>query len=340
MRLAPGLHRIGSDFVNCYLVEDRAGVTIIDAGLPGHWRELEAELSELGRSLDDVRGIVLTHGDTDHIGFAERLRQRAGIPVYVHELDAARARGEIKKPNSGWGHIKVRPLLGFLWYSGRRGGLRIRPVAEVVTFTDGATLDLPGSPQIIHMPGHTPGSVAVHVPTVDAVFVGDTMTTRDVLTGEVVDDPRPSRSSRRRLVRLSQVWRPYRRPGCYPVTGRRGTVGSPTHSRSFDGLSLVSDERRPSRDLPYDHVVDRELEEAVVVEFPLRGERWVAVTTPGDRIPSHGVNMLGQRYAYDLLKVDGRKGVHYHPAGLLRDLLIGGAQLAHGQLLIRQNVDD
>ena len=62
----------------------------------------------------------------------------------------------------------------------------------------------------------------------------------------------------------------------------------------------------------------------MVVEFPLRGERWVAVTTPGDRIPSHGVNMLGQRYAYDLLKVDERKGVHYHPAGSLRGLLIGG----------------
>jgi hypothetical protein len=89
-------------------------------------------------------------------------------------------------------------------------------------------------------------------------------------------------------------------------------------------LSLVGDDPRPSRELSCDHRVDRELEEAVVVEFPLRGERWVAVTTPGDRIPSHRVNMLGERYAYDLLKVDERKGVHYHPAGSLRGLLIGG----------------
>ena len=72
MRLAPGLHRIGSDVVNSYFVEQAAGITIIDAGLPGHWRELEQELTQLGRSLDDIRGIVLTHGDTDHIGFAER----------------------------------------------------------------------------------------------------------------------------------------------------------------------------------------------------------------------------------------------------------------------------
>ncbi|HSL33518.1 MAG TPA: M23 family metallopeptidase [Candidatus Limnocylindrales bacterium] len=67
-----------------------------------------------------------------------------------------------------------------------------------------------------------------------------------------------------------------------------------------------------------------ELAGAVVVEFPLRGERWVAVTSPGDRIPSHGVDMLGQRFAYDLLKVDERKGIHFHPAGTLRGATIGG----------------
>jgi glyoxylase-like metal-dependent hydrolase (beta-lactamase superfamily II) len=191
MKLADGLHRIGSDIVNSYLVEDAAGVTIVDAGLPGHWRELEKELTHLGRSLDDVRGIVLTHGDTDHIGFAERLRQQNGVSVYIHELDAARARGEVKKPNLGWGPIKVRPLIGFLWYSARHGGLRIPPVREVVTFTDGAVLELPGSPRIIHIPGHTPGSVAVHVPTADALMVGDAMTTGNVLTGELGPRPAP-----------------------------------------------------------------------------------------------------------------------------------------------------
>ena len=66
-----------------------------------------------------------------------------------------------------------------------------------------------------------------------------------------------------------------------------------------------------------------ELDGAVVVDFPLRGERWVAVNTPGDRVPSHGTDMLGQRFAYDLLMVDTRRGLRYHPAGILRGFLIG-----------------
>lgn len=60
-----------------------------------------------------------------------------------------------------------------------------------------------------------------------------------------------------------------------------------------------------------------------IVDFPLRGEGWMAVTTHAIKVPSHGVDILGQRYAYDLLKVDQRPRAHYHPAGSLRGLLVG-----------------
>jgi murein DD-endopeptidase MepM/ murein hydrolase activator NlpD len=61
----------------------------------------------------------------------------------------------------------------------------------------------------------------------------------------------------------------------------------------------------------------------VVVAFPLRGEGWVAVTSPADRVPSHGTDLLGQRYAFDFIRTDGRAGLRYHPAGALRTLLLG-----------------
>jgi hypothetical protein len=61
----------------------------------------------------------------------------------------------------------------------------------------------------------------------------------------------------------------------------------------------------------------------VVVGFPLQGE-WTAVRTPAHRIPSHGTDLLGQRYAFDFVRPDHRRGLHLHPAGTLRTILLGG----------------
>jgi glyoxylase-like metal-dependent hydrolase (beta-lactamase superfamily II) len=191
MQIASGLYRVGSPMVNSYLVVDGDGVTIIDAGLPGYWKPLQAELASIGKSLSDVRALILTHGDTDHIGFAARLSHETGLAAHLHAADVDRARLEVKKPNSGWGPVKAGALAGFLWYSSRHGGLRIKPATELKTITDGEVLDVPGSPRIIATPGHTPGSVAVHVPAVDALFLGDTMTTRNVLSGATGPRPAP-----------------------------------------------------------------------------------------------------------------------------------------------------
>jgi glyoxylase-like metal-dependent hydrolase (beta-lactamase superfamily II) len=190
MQIAKGLHRIGSDTVNSYLVVDSDGVTIIDAGLPRYWNLLSRELAQLGLTLDDVRALILTHGDSDHIGFAGRLSREKGIPAYLFPADDDRAHLKVKKPSSGWGPVKVGPLAGFMWYSALHGGLKIPPAGDLRPVEDGQVLDVPGKPRIIHVPGHTPGSVAVHVPAVDALFIGDTMTTRNVLTG--VTGPKPA----------------------------------------------------------------------------------------------------------------------------------------------------
>lgn len=212
MKLAPHLHRLGNDVVASYLVDLPEGITLVDAGLPGHWSDLQRKLTELGRPLSDIRGLVLTHGDGDHIGFAERLRSEADVPVFVHSADAHRVRtGE--KPKTPMGPARIGPMLGFFAYSLRKNALRTRHVSEVVTVADGQVLDLPGSPVVIGMPGHSPGSIAVHIPAADAVFVGDALTTRHVLTGRVgpqpapfTDEPEEATASLDRLAALSASW--------------------------------------------------------------------------------------------------------------------------------------
>jgi glyoxylase-like metal-dependent hydrolase (beta-lactamase superfamily II) len=190
MELNASLHRIGNDIVAAYLVVTPEGVTVIDAGLAGHWHELLAELTSMGRTLEDVKGVILTHGDSDHIGFAERLRRDHGVPVYVHASDAGRAKGG-PKPANAKQSMRLGPLLGFMAYALRKGGMRTAWLTEVLEVHGGEMLDLPGSPQIIGLPGHSEGSIAVYVPAADALFVGDGLTTRHVLTGKKGPQPAP-----------------------------------------------------------------------------------------------------------------------------------------------------
>jgi murein DD-endopeptidase MepM/ murein hydrolase activator NlpD len=76
--------------------------------------------------------------------------------------------------------------------------------------------------------------------------------------------------------------------------------------------------------------IPSELQGARVVDFPLRGE-WMAVQSPATRIPSHGTDMLAQRYAFDLIRFDPQPGGAYRPAGGVRALLFGiPTREAHG----------
>ncbi len=156
MQLAPSLHRLGSSsLVNSYLVEDAGAITVIDAGLRGLWKDLLRELEAMGRSPVDIRALLLTHGDVDHLGFAERLRQEHGVPVFVAAADAAEARGEVPKPAAVRDRMRLVPMAKFLVYGLTHGGLRSTPIKEVTPIDEAMTLDVPGAPAVIPLPGHS-----------------------------------------------------------------------------------------------------------------------------------------------------------------------------------------
>lgn len=183
MKIAPGIHRIGEDStVNAYLVEEAGEVTIVDAAMPGFYDDIPRELAAMGRRVEDVRAVVLTHGHSDHLGFAERIRTERRVPVWIHETDAALARGETST-STKMGKIRLAPLLGFLWLGVRKGGLKRPVVKEVATYGDGAVLDIPGHPRVTLLPGHTPGSAALDMPDLNALFVGDAFATYCVTDG-------------------------------------------------------------------------------------------------------------------------------------------------------------
>ena len=185
-RIAEGLHRLGTDLINFYLVEDTTGLTVVDAGLPSYYDKLAACLEESGRAWEDIRALVLTHAHFDHVGFAERLRSEHGVPVLVHAADEQLARTQKVGSRDGSMLPYLRypaawRLLGLMATAGLPKKVRI---ADVQTFGGGEQLDVPGRPRVIHAPGHTEGCVALHFEGHGAMLAGDVLCSRNPLTGK------------------------------------------------------------------------------------------------------------------------------------------------------------
>ena len=219
MEVAPRIRRVGAEVISSYVVEDAGELTLVDAGGPNDWPALLAELAAMGRSLDDVRAVLLTHAHEDHIGFAERARQ-AGITPRIHEADAALARGEEKTKRSMVGPYRPGPLISVLVEYARRGLLRVPRIQEVATFGDGATLDVPGAPRVVHLPGHTLGSSALQFAAHDALFSGDAINTYAVTSGRT--GPQLSPFNRDRAQALESIGRLREVEATYVLPGHGG----------------------------------------------------------------------------------------------------------------------
>lgn len=182
MQIGDRIHRVGGAYVNFYVIEDGGRLTVVDAGLPGYCDDLDQLIRRNGWSVTDIEAILLTHAHQDHIGLAERLRTQADATVRVHAADIPMARGEVKTavPRLPFWHLH---LLRTAFAGVRAGMLKVPPVTVVSAFDDGEVLDLPGRPRVIHMPGHTTGSCAIHSAGRSALFAGDALATVDIITG-------------------------------------------------------------------------------------------------------------------------------------------------------------
>jgi glyoxylase-like metal-dependent hydrolase (beta-lactamase superfamily II) len=208
MEVADGIHRFGTRMVNWYLIERGGRLTLVDAGMRGYWPQLTRALDALGRKVEEVEAVVLTHAHADHIGFAHQVKANSDATVWVHEGDAEP--GLRRFPPM---RLYLRPTAWPLLAHGLRNGLLATPdAAEVRTFTGGEVLDVPGRPRVHHLPGHTRGNCALHLPDANVVFSGDALVTFDpyrrrrgprLLLKGVNEDNDQARASLDRLAELN-----------------------------------------------------------------------------------------------------------------------------------------
>ena len=205
--VAEGVYRLGSRWVNWYVVDDDGELTVVDTGYPGYFGELPEGLASIGRRIVDVQAILITHAHADHVGSAARVREESGARVLAHTADADVVRAGTPDPPPGFFANAWKPRFArYLVHAGTNGARSISGVETVETFGDGDALDVPGRPRVLHTPGHTPGHVALHLEDTGVLFSGDALVTLDTVSGRRGprairwnDDPEQAQASYERL---------------------------------------------------------------------------------------------------------------------------------------------
>jgi hydroxyacylglutathione hydrolase len=213
--VAPG--RSLDRFVYCYLILGD-GVLLIDTGVKGTEEVLFDHIKAQGRAPGEMKAIVLTHAHPDHIGSTRAIKELTGCPVLVHEAEAR----WLESPERQY---EERPVPGFFELVG--GGVKPDRVLR-----DGDVVEMGdmGSLQVIHTPGHSPGSITLFHELSGCMFCGDSVPVPGQIP--VYDD---ALLAYRSIIRLMEVRGVRRICSAWEMPTSGGDVGE----KLRDGLKVI-----------------------------------------------------------------------------------------------------
>ena len=208
MRIAAGVYvlpiprvpREAEGFLNLTLVLDaKNGNTLVDTGLPGQEEAIASALADAGIGARDLRRIILTHQDLDHVGSGAALVRRSGARVMAHAADAPYIEGELRP-------LKVTPEMLERRPQMREVLERLEPVGVDERLEDTERLELAGGIRVIFTPGHTPGHLSLYLERSKVLVAGDALTAE----GGRLNGPNPSatldvREAARSVRRLAEL---------------------------------------------------------------------------------------------------------------------------------------
>jgi glyoxylase-like metal-dependent hydrolase (beta-lactamase superfamily II) len=167
-------------------------LSLIDCGYARSSPRIARGIEAAGRSINDLVRVVCTHGHPDHAGGARELAL-SGVRILLHPADAARLattwRAALRHPSRGAIFAAMTP-----------------DPPETLPIEDGEILPMLGGLEVVHTPGHTPGSVCLYGRRDRILFVGDALQRRfgtvSYASTLYSDDIRAARKSVQRLASL------------------------------------------------------------------------------------------------------------------------------------------
>lgn len=169
MEIIPNVHRVPGVIGNVYLIVEPDGLTLIDVGLSGSHKKILRYISNLGSAPADLRRVIITHADGDHVGALADLKAvtRARVfasPVEAQAIGAGRASRELRLK---WWLKPLFALIGILF--------RAKPVPVDELVSDGHVFPVLGGLRVVETVGHTPGHISLFAPSVGILFAGDSI---------------------------------------------------------------------------------------------------------------------------------------------------------------------
>ncbi|MFI6444630.1 MBL fold metallo-hydrolase [Kitasatospora sp. NPDC050543] len=208
IQLTPAVWQLPFAVGHVHLVRLPDGYALIDTGVPGSAPEILDALARLGARPQELRQIVLTHSHLDHTGSAADLVAATGARVLAGSLDAPVIRGAAAEAEPVY-TAQERVLHEQVMAGFAAAGIQSpRPVTVDQELNEGDTLDGWGQPvHVLHVPGHTPGGIALHLPAAGVLFPGDIVATTDgrAILGPINVDRAQAITSFRRLAGLEGV---------------------------------------------------------------------------------------------------------------------------------------
>jgi glyoxylase-like metal-dependent hydrolase (beta-lactamase superfamily II) len=173
MVIIPGVHVINLGFVNSYLLEEPESLTLIDCGIPLSAGKITAYIKSIGRPVKDLKKILITHSDADHIGSLAYLKRISGAKVYSSAVEAVGIkRGKPTRMVKFRGMIKVLVALISLV-------VKIKPVEVDNLIADNEEIPVLGGITAIDTAGHTPGHMSYYLKSFKVLFAGDSIISRE-----------------------------------------------------------------------------------------------------------------------------------------------------------------
>lgn len=235
--------------VNVHVV-DGDPVTLVDTGpnIPEALEALKDGLSKLGLRLEDIQRVVLTHLHEDHCGLAGTIQRVSGATIFAHPWEGDRLRAfdnyNLYVPLLERAGVPAEIIERF------RDGYESRQrfvddVSDIEGIEDGDVIDFErGSFEVIHTPGHTPGSCCLYRAADRSMIAADTVlkhiTPNPVLSPDPVEPSRRFPSLSEYLVSISRI----RALAPTLVHGGHGPDVMDFEAHFFDVLRLNDDRQR------------------------------------------------------------------------------------------------